>query len=55
VRIPRDKTDVLETFPKWTIVLKRRESGDCFEMQVMADPAQMLPFMPYLERGGTPW
>ena len=55
VRIPRDRTDVLEAFPKWTIVLKRRESGDCFEMQVMADPAQMLPFMPYLERGGTPW
>ena len=55
VRIPRDKTDILEAFPKWTIVLKRRENGDYFEMQVMADPAQMLPYMPYLEREGTPW
>jgi GTP-binding protein HflX len=55
VRIPRDRKDVLEAFPKWTIVLKRRESGECFEMQIMADPEQMLPYLQYIERGGTPW
>jgi len=55
VRIPRDRKDVLDAFPKWTIVLKRRESGENFEMQVMADPEQMLPYLPYIERGGTPW
>ena len=55
VRIPRDRKDILDAFPKWTIVLKRRESGEHFEMQVMADPEQMLPYLPYIERGGTPW
>jgi len=55
VRIPRDRRDILDAFPKWTIVLKRRESGAHFEMQVMADPEQMLPYLPYIERGGTPW
>jgi len=55
VRIPRSRADVLEAFPKWTIVLKRRESGEFFEMQVMADPEQMLPYLPYLDRGGIPW
>ena len=55
VRIPRSRADVLEAFPKWTIVLKRRESGEFFEMQVMADPEHMLPYLPYLDRGGIPW
>jgi len=55
VRIPKDRTDVLESIPNWSIVLKRRENGDFQELQIMADPQAMLPCAPYIERGERSW
>jgi GTP-binding protein HflX len=55
VRIPKDRTDVLASIPNWSIVLKRRETGDFQELQIMADPQLMLPCAPYIERGERPW
>ena len=55
MRIPKDRTDVLESIPNWSIVLKRRENGDFQELQIMADPQLMLPWAPYIERGERPW
>ena len=55
VRIPKDRTDVLESIPNWSIVLKRRDNGDFQELQIMADPQAMLPCAPYIERGERGW
>lgn len=51
VRIPKDKIDVLDAIPKLSLVLKKRENGDYYELQVMADPKLMLAYVPYLDRG----
>jgi len=51
VRIPKDKRDVLDSIPKWSLVLKKQENEEYYELQVMADPQLMLPYLPYLERG----
>jgi GTP-binding protein HflX len=55
VRIPRDQKDVIDSMPKWAIVMKRRENGDFYECQIMADPELMIPYAAYLERGEKPW
>jgi GTPase len=55
VRIPKDQKDVIDSMPKWTLVMKRRENGDFFEWQIMADPELMIPYAAYLERGEKPW
>ncbi len=51
VRIPKDRDDVLRSLEKSTLVLKKREDGDYYEVRVMAEPGQILPFAPYLDRG----
>ena len=55
VRIPKDRKDVIDSMPKWAIVMRRRENGDFFEWQIMADPELMIPYAAYLERGEKPW
>jgi len=51
VRIPKDRDDVLRSLEKSTLVLKKREDGDYYEVRVMAEPGQILPFASYLDRG----
>jgi len=51
VRIPKDRDDVLRSLEKSTLVLKKREDGDYYEVRVMAEPGRILPFAPYLDRG----
>jgi GTP-binding protein HflX len=51
LRIPKDKRDMLAAIPKLSLVLKKQENGDYYELQVMADPKLMLAYVPYLERG----
>jgi GTP-binding protein HflX len=51
VRIPKDREDALRSIEKSTLVLKKREDGDYYEVRVMADPGLILPFAPYLDRG----
>jgi GTP-binding protein HflX len=51
MRIPKDRQDILDSLPRWSLVLKKQENGDYYEMQVMANPWRMLDYLPYLEGG----
>ena len=51
LRIPRDRSDLLDSLARWTLVLKKREDGDYHVVRVMADPKGMIPFHPYIEGG----
>ncbi len=55
LRIPKDKRELLPSFHRWTLVLKKRENGDCSEIKVMADPKFMLNYLPYLIQGEENW
>ncbi len=55
LRIPQDKRDILSSFPRWSIVLKRRENGDYSELKVMANPKFMINYLPYLSKGEENW
>jgi len=55
LRIPSERKDLLRSFPKWSIVLKQRENGDCFELKILADKNSMLNFLPYIKQGDSNW
>jgi GTP-binding protein HflX len=55
LRIPQEKRDILSSFPKWSIVLKRRENGDYSELKLMANPRFMINYLPYLSKGEENW
>lgn len=53
LRIPKDRQDLLDSLPRWSLVLKKQEDGDYYDIQLMAHPQRMLDYVPYLERGET--
>ncbi|MGD2294298.1 MAG: GTPase HflX [Candidatus Aminicenantes bacterium] len=55
LRIPKENKDMIRSFPKWSIVLKKRENRDSFELKIMADPNLMLHFLPYIKQGDPNW
>ncbi len=55
LEIPKENKNIIQSFPKWSIVLKRRESRECFELKIMANPNLMLNFLPYIKRGELDW
>ncbi|MCJ7579866.1 MAG: GTPase HflX [Candidatus Aminicenantes bacterium] len=55
LEIPKEYKNIVESFPKWSIVLKRRENRECFELKIMANPNSMLNFLPYIKRGEPNW
>ena len=55
LEIPKGHKNIVESFPKWSIVLKRRENRECFELKIMANPNSMLNFLPYIKRGEPNW
>ncbi|MBM3284269.1 MAG: hypothetical protein FJY81_00170 [Candidatus Aminicenantes bacterium] len=55
LRVPKEKKDLLASFPRWSIVLRRRENGDYLELKVMANPRFMVNFLPYLSKGEENW
>jgi GTP-binding protein HflX len=55
LRIPKNRKDLISSFPKWAIVIKRRENTDSYGFKIMANPQNMLNFLPYLERGEENW
>jgi len=50
LEIPKENKNIVESFPKWSIVLKRRESREYYELKIMANPNSMLNFLPYIKR-----
>jgi len=55
LEIPKENKNIVQSFPKWSIVLKRRESREFYELKIMADPNSMLNFLPYIKRGEPNW
>ena len=55
LEIPKKNKNIVQSFPKWSIVLKRRETRECFELKIMANPNSMLNFLHYIKRGEPNW
>ena len=52
LRLPRDRPDLADSIGRLALVLKKRDEGDYYVFQVMADPEAMIPFRAYIEGGG---
>jgi len=55
LRIPNTQKNLIHSFPKWSILIKKREYRDFFELKVLADPQKMINYLPYIKRGGANW
>ncbi|MBN2244692.1 MAG: GTPase HflX [Candidatus Aminicenantes bacterium] len=55
LRIPNSRKDLIHSFPKWSILMKKREYRDFFELKVLANPQKMINYLPYIKRGGANW
>ncbi len=55
IRVPKEAREITDSLPRLSLVLKRRESERFLEFKVMADPAGIVNFLPYLEQGEEPW
>jgi len=55
LRVPKSEQETIKTFPKWAVVLKRRENDSFHELKIMANPKHMLNFLPYIKKGDTLW
>ena len=55
LKIPKSDKDTIASFPKWTFVLKQRDSKSCCEIKVLANPKSILKYMPYIQRGDANW
>jgi GTP-binding protein HflX len=55
LRIPTDKKEILSSFRRWSLVLKKRENDDYSEIKVMADPKIMINYLPYIVQGEDNW
>ncbi len=55
LRIPNSRKEMIESFSKWTIILKRREDGDYSELKIMADPRSIVNYLPYIKKGEENW
>ena len=55
LRIPKSKTELLHSFPQWSVVLKRIEDGDYSELKIMTNSQSILHYLPYVKRGGEEW
>lgn len=55
LRIPKSEEETIKSFPKWSVVLKRRENDDFHELKIMANPKHIMNYMPYIIRGEATW
>jgi len=55
LRIPKSKKNLIHSFPKWSIVLKKRENSDDFLLEVLAEPKKMMNFLPFIQKGEKKW
>ena len=53
--IPQSKRELVKSFSKWTMILKKRENGDQIELKIVADPRSIINYLPYLKRGEKNW
>jgi len=55
IKVPRAARALTDSLAHRALILKRRESEDFLEFQVMAEPAGIVNFLPYLEQGAESW
>ena len=55
IRIPKESREITDSLPRRSLVLKKRESERFLEFKVLADPAGIVSFLPYIEQGEEPW
>jgi len=55
LRIPISDKEMIRHFPKWTIVLKKRENGHYYDLKIMAEPKSMVNYLPYITREEENW
>lgn len=53
--VPRDREDMARSLPQRSIILKRRERDGGLEFKIMADPAVIVSYLPFLEKGEDRW
>ncbi|MBE0713330.1 MAG: GTPase HflX, partial [Candidatus Aminicenantes bacterium] len=55
IRVPKETREITDSLTRRSFVLKKRESERFLEFKVMADPAGIGNFLPYIEQGEEPW
>lgn len=55
LRIPKSHKITIHSFPKWSIVLKRRENKDDYELKLLAKPQSVIKYAPYIQGGEKTW
>ncbi len=55
LRIPKSQKELVESFSRWTVILRRRENGDFSELKIMADPQKIVNYLPYIKKGEENW
>ncbi len=55
IRVPKESREITDSLPRRSLILKKRESERFLEFKVMADPAGIVNFLPYLDQGEEPW
>jgi GTP-binding protein HflX len=55
IRVPKESREITDSLPRRSLVLKKRESERFLEFKVMADPAGIVSFLPYIDQGEESW
>ncbi len=55
LRIPKSQQELIDSFSRWTVILKKRENGDYSELKIMANPRSIVNYLPYIKRGEENW
>ena len=55
IRIPRENPEITRSLPARSLILKKRENENFLEFKVMAEPAGIVNFLPYVEQGEDSW
>jgi GTP-binding protein HflX len=55
VRIPKSEKDIINSFPNWSVVLKRIDNKDFYDLEIMTDPKNMVNYVSYIKRGEVSW
>ena len=55
LRIPKSQKELIDSFSRWTVILKKRENGDYSELKIMANPRSIVNYFPYIKRVEENW
>jgi GTP-binding protein HflX len=51
LRIPRGRSELVNSLARQAIIIKKTETDEGWEYQVMAEKINLFPYLPYLEKG----